>query len=163
MKRADFLKIILGSAALGSLPRLIAQPEAHSAVVPSTGEYETPSGRPFVTNGPGLGRRISLTFDDGPNPNTSRIVLEELKKRDIKATFFLIGKNVDSYPDFAKRILDEGHEVANHSYTHPALGKLSDERVIEELTRCQESIIKATGFQPVWFRPPYGSFFEPTE
>lgn len=160
MKRADFLKLIISSTIAGSLSKTWAEEIATSSATntPTATDYEIPTGRPFVTNGPGFGRRISLTFDDGPNPSTSSMVLDELKKRDIKATFFVIGKNVDAFPDFAKKIVDEGHEIANHSYTHPALGKLSDERVRDELDRCQEAIIKATGVKPVWFRPPYGSF-----
>jgi peptidoglycan/xylan/chitin deacetylase (PgdA/CDA1 family) len=70
----------------------------------------------------------------------------------------MIGRNVDAYPALAKRVFDEGHEIGNHSYTHPALGKMSEDKVSTEINRCQDSIEKAVGTTPVWFRPPYGSF-----
>jgi peptidoglycan-N-acetylglucosamine deacetylase len=112
----------------------------------------------FVTSGPGFGRRLALTFDDGPAPGLTDRVLAELRQRNIKATFYLIGNRVKSAPDLAAQTLAEGHELGNHSTTHPALGKLSDDRVESELRGCQEAIHAATGALPVWFRPPYGSF-----
>jgi peptidoglycan/xylan/chitin deacetylase (PgdA/CDA1 family) len=85
-------------------------------------------------------------------------VLEELKKRDMRATFFLIGAKVDAYPDLAKRLVAEGHDVANHTYTHPRLAGMGDTAVEQQLSRCQDAIARHTGVTPVWFRPPYGAF-----
>jgi len=112
----------------------------------------------FVHGGPGFGRRIALTFDDGPRPGTTEIVLAELAKRNLKATFFIIGANAKLYPDLVKAVHEGGHEVANHSYTHPQLSKLSNEKVKQELERTQEAIYNSCGVLPVWFRPPYGAF-----
>jgi peptidoglycan/xylan/chitin deacetylase (PgdA/CDA1 family) len=62
------------------------------------------------------------------------------------------------YPDLARAVVEAGHEVANHTFTHPTLSKLSSERVNSELQKCQDAIITITGKTPVWFRPPYGAF-----
>jgi len=80
-----------------------------------------------------------------------------LKQRNIKVTFFMIGPNVVAHPEIARRALAEGHEIGNHSWTHPPLSKLSDQRVTEEITKTQEAIKNATGFTPTILRPPYGA------
>jgi peptidoglycan/xylan/chitin deacetylase (PgdA/CDA1 family) len=158
LKRGDFLKLLAGSTAALCLPQLLGE-EANPFTPPVAMEYDPNHPLvPFTSSGPGFGRRVCITFDDGPNPSTTNIVLDELKKRDLKATFFMIGKNVDAFPDSVKKVRDEGHEIANHSYTHPQLGKMPEDKVRTEIERCQESIEKASGIRPVWFRPPYGSF-----
>jgi peptidoglycan/xylan/chitin deacetylase (PgdA/CDA1 family) len=113
---------------------------------------------PFLIRGSRETKKVAFTFDDGPTPGVTEMVLDALKKHNIKATFFMIGQRVKERPDMARRVRDEGHELANHSYTHPALGKLGADRVKSELNRCQEVIHEATGVTPTWFRPPYGSF-----
>jgi peptidoglycan-N-acetylglucosamine deacetylase len=100
---------------------------------------------------------IAMTFDDGPSAENTPRLLEMLKQRNIKATFFLIGQNVASNPDVVRRILAEGHEVGNHSWTHPQLSKLSDDRVTSEITKTQDAIKDASGFTPTLLRPPYGA------
>jgi peptidoglycan-N-acetylglucosamine deacetylase len=100
---------------------------------------------------------IAMTFDDGPSAENTPRLLEMLKQRNIKATFFLIGQNVASNPDIVRRILAEGHEVGNHSWTHPQLSKLSDDRVTAEITKTQDVIKDASGFTPTLLRPPYGA------
>ncbi|HEY8965737.1 MAG TPA: polysaccharide deacetylase family protein, partial [Candidatus Methylacidiphilales bacterium] len=112
----------------------------------------------WASTGPGLGRRMALTFDDGPNGKVTERVLEELRKRNILATFFQIGIRVEAEPALAKTVADAGHELGNHSLTHPQLSKLPDDRVDYELAKTQELIQAATGRTPVWFRPPYGAF-----
>jgi peptidoglycan-N-acetylglucosamine deacetylase len=72
------------------------------------------------------GSYIAMSFDDGPSPGTSSQLLYILKQRNIKVTFFMIGPNVVAHPEIARRILAEGHEIGNHSWTHPQLSKLSD-------------------------------------
>jgi peptidoglycan/xylan/chitin deacetylase (PgdA/CDA1 family) len=111
-----------------------------------------------ASSGPGFGNRIAITFDDGPNRGVTERVLAELKKRDLHATFFMIGHNVKAAPDLARRVLDEGHEICNHSYTHPKLSAMSDDKVRDELARTQDEIVAATAYRPVWLRPPYGAF-----
>jgi peptidoglycan-N-acetylglucosamine deacetylase len=123
---------------------------------PLLGEYQTSAH--FVNSGPGFGRRLAITFDDGPTPGVTERVLEELRKRDIKSSFFMIGQRIVAYPDLCKKVFDDGHEVCNHSFTHPQLSKMPDMAVSLELERCQEAVDKAIGRKPVWCRPPYGAF-----
>jgi peptidoglycan/xylan/chitin deacetylase (PgdA/CDA1 family) len=76
-----------------------------------------------------------MTFDDGPSVGNTARLLDILKQRNIKVTFFMIGPNVVAHPEIARRVLAEGHEIGNHSWTHPQLSKLSDQRVTEEILR----------------------------
>src|SRR5215469_16037563 len=103
------------------------------------------------------GPYIAMTFDDGPSPETTPRLLDILKQRNIKVTFFMIGQNAERNPDLVRRILAEGHEIGNHSWTHPQLSKLSDDRVTQEITKTQEAIKSASGFIPTTLRPPYGA------
>jgi peptidoglycan-N-acetylglucosamine deacetylase len=100
---------------------------------------------------------IAMTFDDGPSAENTPRLLEMLRQRNIKATFFLIGQNAATNPDLVRRILAEGNEVGNHSWTHPQLSKLSDDRVTAEITKTQDAIKQASGFTPTILRPPYGA------
>jgi peptidoglycan/xylan/chitin deacetylase (PgdA/CDA1 family) len=100
---------------------------------------------------------VAMTFDDGPHPKLTPKLLDMLKERNIKATFFVIGKCVAEYPDIAKRIVDEGHEIANHSWNHPQLTKLSASAFDAEISQTTDAIVKATGVRPVTMRPPYGA------
>jgi peptidoglycan-N-acetylglucosamine deacetylase len=100
---------------------------------------------------------IAMTFDDGPSAENTPRLLEMLKQRNIKATFFLIGQNAAANPELVRRILAEGHEIGNHSWTHPQLSKLSDDRVTAEITKTQDAIKDASGFTPTLLRPPYGA------
>ena len=103
------------------------------------------------------GPYIAMTFDDGPSPETTPRLLDILKQRNIKATFFMIGQNAERNPEIVKRILADGHEIGNHSWTHPQLAKLPDDRVTEEITKTQNAITNASGYTPKLLRPPYGS------
>lgn len=103
------------------------------------------------------GPYIALTFDDGPHPEHTAKLLDELKKRNVKATFFLVGQCAAEYPDLVKRIVDEGHEVANHSWSHPALSKLSAEGVRKQMENTNDAIRRACGVTPTLMRPPYGA------
>jgi peptidoglycan/xylan/chitin deacetylase (PgdA/CDA1 family) len=100
---------------------------------------------------------IAMTFDDGPSSANTPRLLEILKQRNIKATFFLIGENAASNPDLVRQILADGHEIGNHSWTHPQLSKLSDDRVTAEISKTQDTIKEASGFTPTLLRPPYGA------
>ena len=100
---------------------------------------------------------IAMTFDDGPSAATTPRMLDILKQRNIKATFFLIGENAAANPDIVRRILADGHEIGNHSWTHPQLSKLSDDRVTTEISKTQDAIKEASGFTPTILRPPYGA------
>ena len=103
---------------------------------------------------------LALTFDDGPNPELTPPLLDILRREGVRATFFVIGRNVDAYPDIARRIVAEGHEIANHSYNHPALTSVGASRVNEEIEKTNASIMRATGRCPTTMRPPYGALNE---
>jgi peptidoglycan/xylan/chitin deacetylase (PgdA/CDA1 family) len=95
-------------------------------------------------------KEIYITFDDGPVPETTPALLDLLNEYDAKATFFLIGKNVEKNPDLYQRILEEGHAVGNHTYSHVSGWKLGFEKYIEDITLARKFIDSDI------FRPPYG-------
>ena len=103
-----------------------------------------------VRRGPGGSRRVALTFDDGPTSYT-RQVLSILRRNKAKGTFFVIGSAVAADPSTARRIVDQGHEIANHSYSHPLLPSAG------QLSSTNRMIDSTTGFRPCLFRPPYGA------
>ncbi len=111
---------------------------------------------PVVVRGHRQDGRIALTFDDGPSPPYTHAILDLLRERQVRATFFLCGKNVDRYPEVARRIRQEGHAVGNHTYSHPFLYFRSRHFMAEEIDRAQQSIERAIGERPRFFRPPYG-------
>jgi peptidoglycan/xylan/chitin deacetylase (PgdA/CDA1 family) len=103
------------------------------------------------------GTYIALTFDDGPQEKLTPKLLDLLAQHHIKATFFVIGQNVAEHPDVVARAAREGHEIGNHSWSHPNLAKLSDENVRRQLRQTEDAIKEATGKRPTVMRPPYGS------
>jgi len=100
---------------------------------------------------------IAMTFDDGPSEKLTPKLLDLLAAHHMKATFFVVGQCVSEYPDIVKRAAREGHEIANHSWSHPTLGKMSDEAVRRELQKTDDAIKAAIGTRPTLLRPPYGS------
>ena len=112
-------------------------------------------GRTFTGLRPGT-RQIALTYDDGPNdPHTLRL-LEVLAKHNARATFFLIGRYVEQRSDIARAVVQAGHCVGNHTFTHPLLIFKSNSELREELTRCRDAIQDAVGEHSNLFRPPFG-------
>lgn len=102
------------------------------------------------------GSVIAVTFDDGPHPEFTPRLLDTLKERNIKATFFLVGRSAAAHPQVVKRMVEEGHEVANHTWAHPLLTGYSTEGVSSQLKRAHDAIEKAGGVAPILYRPPYG-------
>jgi peptidoglycan/xylan/chitin deacetylase (PgdA/CDA1 family) len=100
---------------------------------------------------------IALTFDDGPNATLTPKLLDLLGARHLKATFFVVGQNAADHPEILKRAVREGHEVANHSWSHPNFAKMSDDAVRRELQKTDDAITAAIGKRPTLMRPPYGS------
>lgn len=98
---------------------------------------------------------VALTFDDGPSEDTEEL-LEVLRRYRTKATFFMLGRQVELFPKIARRVIEEGHEVGNHSYSHPIYLFRGLNETREQLERAQEIITKATGAQPRFARPPGG-------
>ena len=113
--------------------------------------------RPVLIRGPQEGKRIALTFDDGPAEQFTAQVLEILREHQVPATFFVCGRNVEKHPDSLRRIVAEGHEVGNHTYSHMFVYFKSRRRIAEEIDRTQAIIEKVAGFRPSIFRPPYGA------
>jgi peptidoglycan-N-acetylglucosamine deacetylase len=100
--------------------------------------------------------QIALTFDDGPNdPHTLRL-LDVLARRQAKATFFLIGRYVRQRPEIVRIINDAGHEIGNHTYTHPNLIFVTEDKLEQELEDCRKALEDATGRPAPLFRPPFG-------
>ncbi|MBE9389899.1 polysaccharide deacetylase family protein [Vagococcus salmoninarum] len=118
-------------------------------------EFVTTSEEPlFVTKN----KQIALTFDDGPGEKTTPELLRLLKKHQVPATFFMLGQQVEKFPNIVKQISEEGHELANHSYNHPDLTTLNREEVRQQINQTQSAIYQASGVLPKYVRPPYGSF-----
>lgn len=104
------------------------------------------------------GGRIALTFDDGPDRQTTPPILDELRKHDIKATFFVLGRQVKKNPELLRRIVAEGHTIGNHTYDHADLSDLNEEQMRRELRSTQKAVDDALGYHypMVLMRPPYG-------
>ena len=107
--------------------------------------------------------KIAITFDDGPNSHCTGRLLDGLKKRGVKATFFLIGKNVKENPDLVKRLDEEGHLIGNHTYNHVEITRISDEEAKKEITDTDEAICAITGKHVEYMRPPFGLWQEELE
>ena len=103
-------------------------------------------------------KKIALTFDDGPHPVYTPLLLDGLAKRKVKATFFITGENAEAYPELVKRMQEEGHLIGNHTYSHIQLTHGNREKFKGELKKTNEIIEKITGQGVTYVRPPYGSW-----
>lgn len=161
--RQLFLKKL---AALSTFSLLPTFSQSQTEEIPFRGDsIDTPKDyiqptreSPFILRGPRDTRRIAITFDDGPTPGVTEKVLQALSQNHAKATFFMIGKRIKQSPNLAREVHAQGHEIANHSYTHPMLSHLSNDMVTQELEKTQRTIEETTGVKAHWFRPPYGAF-----
>jgi peptidoglycan-N-acetylglucosamine deacetylase len=146
------------------ISELTGTTEAPQMLLPSEGDPHsskvsgetTPSYRKYSSvhvDGP----YIAMTFDDGPSPTLTPRLLDILKEKGVKATFFVIGQNVVHSPEIVARAAAEGHEIGNHSWSHPSLTKISEQRVQEEVQKTSDAISEATGKKPTLLRPPYGA------
>lgn len=120
----------------------------------ATGETQrTVTGEP-----PEEKKKIALTFDDGPHPYYTEQLLDGLKERGVKATFFVIGENASLHEDVIRRMYEEGHLIGNHTYSHIQLTSSNQEAFREELKRTNQVIREITGQEVLYVRPPYGSW-----
>jgi peptidoglycan/xylan/chitin deacetylase (PgdA/CDA1 family) len=103
-------------------------------------------------------RRVALTFDDGPHPVYTEKLLDALKERGVKATFFVTGEHAELHPDVIKRIHDEGHLIGNHTYSHIQLTSANKEQFQNELIQTNKILSDITGDEIQYVRPPYGSW-----
>lgn len=149
-----------------ALPSLLAQAPADPAPVkaepaakaePAPEAPKAPTQVTFTrcnVDGP----YIAMTFDDGPHGTQTPRLLKMLRDRGIKATFFVVGQCVAEYPEIAKQIVKEGHEIGNHSWSHPSLSTMATDNVRDQLERTHNVIKQETGVAPTVMRPPYGNF-----
>lgn len=171
---------LLATAALSSCSA--ASPAKPSGPVKTTANsnYRTPSLQGPVPRNPDMpfgsnfsiagditytrvlvsGKYIAMTFDDGPHPQNTPRLLDILRARNIKATFYVIGRSVDLYPHVVRRTVAEGHEIGNHTHTHRLLTKLGDDELRGELSRCRNAVARAAGYRMRTMRPPYGGLLQ---
>ena len=101
---------------------------------------------------------VALTFDDGPSPKYTPLLLDGLKERNVRATFFLLGKNVKENQELVQRMQAEGHLLGNHTYNHVQLNKIQETTARQEILKTNNEIYEATGKYPEYMRPPYGAW-----
>ncbi|MCD0451804.1 polysaccharide deacetylase family protein [Actinocorallia sp. API 0066] len=138
----------------------VAAPEAPVAVRPMVFNEPDPDARRGLgSSGTAYCARVkcvALTFDDGPMEDTERL-LGMLAQYNAKATFFVVGRMVEEFPDLVRKEVAGGHEIANHSWSHANLAGLSDAGVRAEIQKTQDAIVRHSGYRSVLLRPPYGS------
>ena len=100
---------------------------------------------------------VALTFDDGPHPKWTPKLLDILKEENVLATFFVVGRNARAHPEVVRRMANDGHEVGNHTWSHPSLAEVGQERLDEEIIATSNVIARLTGKLPRIMRPPYGA------
>ncbi len=121
-----------------------------------------PSYLTVIHQGNGKDDQVAITFDDGPDPQWTPQILDILKAKGVKATFFMVGMQMEKNPGLVRRIVEEGHEVGLHTYTHPNLALVSDERVRLEVNATQRLLETITGRSTILFRPPYNADSRPS-
>ncbi len=155
IERRVFLSRAAGclvAAGLGARPAL-----ADSEIPDRQSDDDAVLGRLVsVTGGPRNRPVLSVTFDDGPHPTNTPALLDILRARRIRATFYVVGRNAAAWPDLLRRMVDEGHEIGNHSWSHPRLTLLGESDLLRQIDRTSEAIYKAVKKVPVTLRPPYG-------
>ena len=102
-------------------------------------------------------KQIALTFDDGPHPSLTPKILQILAKYNVSATFFMVGQNVINYPQAARKVINAGHEVGNHTFTHPHIATLGDAFIMEEIGRCEDALEELCEYRPHLLRTPEGA------
>ncbi|MGL4987971.1 MAG: polysaccharide deacetylase family protein [Cetobacterium sp.] len=111
----------------------------------------------YTTSFSNNAKKIALTFDDGPRIKITEEILEVLRENEVKGTFFILGLNGKRLPDVLQKIHDDGHQLANHSYNHPNLRKMTVKDIEKELKETNSIISNITGKEVKYFRPPYGA------
>ena len=149
---AGLLSLCLTGCLLAQ-PSAAPQPTATATPPPPSATTPALSYSAVHVDGP----YIAMTFDDGPSEKLTPELLDILAQYHIHATFFVIGKNAAEHPEILQRAVREGHEIGNHSWSHPAFAKMSDDKVRVELQKTDDTIRAALGGRPVLMRPPYGS------
>jgi len=120
---------------------------------PAASTTPAPTRARFVDTGPRTHDRVALTFHTDGDLGLAQQLLDELAKRKTVITSFLVGSWLDANPAWAKKLLEAGHELANHTYSHPAFLSLSPDAMRDEIARCRDVIVRLTGYPGVFFRP----------
>lgn len=153
---SPFSEVIIDAATVKPwLTPLGRRAQAATADPTPTTVTPTPSPTPKPRPNCAVLKCIALTFDDGPGPYTVEL-LDTLKKTQARATFFVLGPNVEAHPEIVRRTAAEGHQVGNHSWTHRQFSHLSNEAILDEVDRTAGAVKKATGSPTSGVRPPYG-------
>lgn len=152
----NILYLICMCLTLTALARPFLSPKSMPAIAsaPSVASIDPAPPNSAVTEI----RRVALTFDDGPHPVYTEQLLDGLKERGVKATFFVTGEHAELHPDIIKRMVEEGHLVGNHTYSHIQLTQNNRETYKEELIKTNEILKGITGQEVQYVRPPYGSW-----
>ncbi|MDF2721976.1 MAG: chitooligosaccharide deacetylase [Paenibacillus sp.] len=152
--KASVIAVCIACTAAAAVSSAYSEPKKGREYYETRGEivWEVPTDE----------KLIALTFDDGPDPEDTVAILELLKAYEAKATFFVVGQRVDKYPAIAQREINEGHEIANHTYNHKYMNgnRISQAGIQEEILKTERSIVQATGQKPQLFRPPGGYYNE---
>lgn len=125
---------------------------------PITTRYPTymDDGKFIVRKGSEDLKILAITFDDGPHPRITKEILKTLDEYDIKATFFMLGKNVENYPKVVEQVYKEGHEIGNHTYSHIDVKACSESKIKDEIQKTQALLESITNTKHNLFRPPFG-------
>ena len=102
-------------------------------------------------------KQIALTFDDGPHPILTERILAILAQYGVSATFFMVGENVINYPQAAKQVILAGHEVGNHTFTHPHIANLNEQAIFDEIGKCEDALEELCEYRPHLLRTPQGA------
>lgn len=160
MRTGWFVVALPVVACVASAPTFVAvqAPSAAAAKPLPTVRAFVPTKPPMrvLVRGGGGAKQIALTFDDGPHAGYTDRLLDVLKRLDVPATHFLVGRNVRKNPALTRRIAEEGHEIGNHSENHIRLNEIEARRMPREMAACSEAIEEAAGVRPAFFRPPGG-------
>ncbi|MFH9734452.1 polysaccharide deacetylase family protein [Streptomyces sp. NPDC017260] len=157
-KTGTRLRVVAALAAAASLTLALSGCTKLETTSPSSvrGAAGAQARAGFGTVDCGRAKCIALTFDAGPSEHSARL-LDILKEKKVPATFFLLGKrHIDTYPELVRRMADEGHEVANHTWTHKILTDAEPDEIREELERPNKEVERLTGKRPTLMRPPQG-------
>lgn len=148
----------IAAAAAGAIKVEVSMEEMIHYLIPGFAEkigLEIPE-KPVVLDPDG--KYVALTFDDGPHADVTPRILEILSQHEAKATFYMLGSQVEYYPSIAKQVLDEGHEIGDHTLSHKDLTRLNQTQIKSEIQTSSNHILEATGSLPKSIRPPYGAF-----
>jgi peptidoglycan/xylan/chitin deacetylase (PgdA/CDA1 family) len=143
--------VAVGQGADPQLPR-----DASQRPGPAATPLASTSGKVTYNSVHVDGPYIAMTFDDGPHQTLTPKLLDLLAQKKIKATFFVLGENAERHPEILRRAVAEGHEIGNHTWSHPNLAKSSQDTLRSQLQRTDDLIRQAIGFRPKIMRPPYG-------